>query len=745
MSVLSPAVAPRQAWIVSPAWDLTYLVATPLAIVPAVLLLSQYWFTPEQITLAVISFASMGHHLPGFMRAYGDRELFAQFRLRFLVVPPLIFALALLFSPPSWLAGPLGIRWQHLHGLELILLLWGTWHGLMQTYGFMRIYDLKRGLRDRWTARLDHWLCLSIFGCGYLFSDARMYGTAEVMWQIGLPVFDRGALQAVRTAAAIAAAIVVVLYIAHAWRQERQGDGVSWNKVLLAASTGWIYWYTGRLSTNLLIGLAMFEIYHAIQYYAIVWFYNRRIVERDGNRFGWLAFLFRDRWTMLGLYLALIAAFGSIRFFTVDTADYVFRGGELDAHKLLIAFLVTSTFLHYYFDGFIWKVSEGRTQRNLIDEANAQSIPTRIVPGLVHAAKWCIFFAAAGLFLWSEHAAGGRGKARSFLHELAALTPELPELQIQLSRDALERGNIELAIQSAQSALTRRPRSHSAYGDLAVSYMAAGKYDQAVPLLRTAAALEPSGWRYHTNLGLAFEELSQPESAERAFHRAVSLKPRDPMPYERLGTWLLKHGRPAEAATQLAQAIEQGGDAFTLRLRLAEAWLQAGQLDRAERLARQLCEKRPMSADAHVVRGTALAAAGQFGDATDSLQRAVELEPNHVAGWFQLGATYYALGQHHGAKEAYLTTIRLSPNHPEALANLGAVLLAAGELAASEARLRQALSLRPDLADARLNLGVCLLRQGWNDAATEQVRRAREAGQPVPEQILREVGLAQGK
>src|SRR3954463_2663370 len=120
-------------WIVSPAWDLAYLVLTPVLIVPAVLLTARYWLTHEQIYLAVISFASLGHHLPGFMRAYGDSELFRRFRYRFLLAPPLFLAVAAVFSV------------NHLHGLELLLLFWATWHVLMQTYGLMRIYDLKRG------------------------------------------------------------------------------------------------------------------------------------------------------------------------------------------------------------------------------------------------------------------------------------------------------------------------------------------------------------------------------------------------------------------------------------------------------------------------------------------------------------------------------------------------------------------------------------------------------------------------
>ena len=109
MSSISHAAAPRQTWIVSAWWDLAYVVVTPLLIVPVVLILVRHWLTPEEVSLAVISFASLGHHLPGFMRAYGDRELFARYRWRFLLCPWMVLGLALLFSPPSILADALGI------------------------------------------------------------------------------------------------------------------------------------------------------------------------------------------------------------------------------------------------------------------------------------------------------------------------------------------------------------------------------------------------------------------------------------------------------------------------------------------------------------------------------------------------------------------------------------------------------------------------------------------------------------
>ena len=37
-------------------------------------------------------------------------------------------------------------------GILLVVFFWGVWHGLMQTYGFCRIYDAKTGTFDALTA-----------------------------------------------------------------------------------------------------------------------------------------------------------------------------------------------------------------------------------------------------------------------------------------------------------------------------------------------------------------------------------------------------------------------------------------------------------------------------------------------------------------------------------------------------------------------------------------------------------------
>ncbi len=563
-------------WIVSPAWDLAYLILTPVLIVPAVLLAARYWLTTEQVYLAVISFASLGHHLPGFMRAYGDRELFARYRWRFLLAPPLVFGLALLFTPPAVVSESLGLPWQHLHGMELVLLFWGTWHGLMQTYGFMRIYDLRRGEGERRTAKLDQALCLAMFASGVVFSDTRMYGIAGAMWQTGLPLFGRETLMIVRWVVGGASSLVALAYLVHLLSRLRRGLPINGVKLLLAAVTGWFYWYCGRLSTNLLIGIAMFEIYHAVQYNAIVWIYNRRLFNKSGRTLGALRFLFGDRWAMLGLYLAAIAAYSSIRFFTAHAGDRMFSGDLDDAQQWLVAAFVTSSFLHFYYDGFIWKVSERTASETLTGEKLAAGAVDRLVPAMVHAGKWAALLAIIAMLLASERKAAASpnhdAENERMLRALAELTPDVPEAreiatqlnaaeserQYAIGLDFLKKGEAEPAIEPLREAVKLDPTNFQAQLQLGDALLAAGSHREAAEAYRRAVALRGDVPEARISLADALIVAGDSAAAEATLREGLSKRPNSPELNFTIGILLEQTGRVAEAAPFLKRASDHG-------------------------------------------------------------------------------------------------------------------------------------------------------------------------------------------
>ena len=757
MAATASPAAPhsRRSWIVSPAWDLVYLVLTPLAIVPVVLVAVRQWLSPEQMYLAVISFASLGHHLPGFMRAYGDRELFARYRWRFLLAPPLVLGLALVFTPPAALRSALELPWTHLHGMELILLVWGTWHGLMQTYGFMRIYDLRQGLNDRTAARLDHALCVAMFVAGIAFSDTRMFGVAGAMWQTGLPLFGPEALAALRWIVGAASAAVAAVYLAHLVHRRRQGHAVNTVKLLLAATTGWFYWYCGRLSTNLLVGVAMFEIYHAVQYNAIVWVYQRRRREKSRaiarpERPVWARLwttLQAYRYTALCLYLAAIAAYSSIRFFTAQTGDRMFSGDLVDARQWLIALFVASSLLHFYYDGFIWKVSERKTRENLAvgwDEVPPAAARTSGTGGtssqptwrgqLTHAGKWAVLLAIASALLLSERqyrSADAPARQAAERRALAELTPNVPEARMLASQQALAEGDAEKSVELARAAAAQRPESHQNQAELGWSLLAAGKHAEARSVLERAIQLAPDEWQYHADLGEAHEKLGDADRALAEYGRAAELGPTQLEPVERQAALLLQLNRADEAASLLERAVRSLPGGERLQTTYGAALGAAGKYELALETLKRAYQDDPQNAEVQFQLGVVRLKQGQPARAATALQGAIRLDPKHFLAHLQLGDALMGAGQWPLAEAAYRKAVVLRPDVPDARVGLADALLKRGQAAEAEEALREGLQRKPDSAALNLTLGLLLGHLGREAEGQQYLDRAAKLGLPA--------------
>ena len=168
-----PVAVPRKnLWILSSWRDLILYVGTPLLLGPMFALAQARW-SAQDIYVFVAAFGAMGHHLPGMIRAYGDRALFDRFRWRFILAPIFLVGTCVAFY------------WWDLKGIILIVFFWGVWHGMMQTYGFCRIYDAKTGSFAALTRRLDFAVCAIWFAAAVLLSSPRMTDTLETYYASG--------------------------------------------------------------------------------------------------------------------------------------------------------------------------------------------------------------------------------------------------------------------------------------------------------------------------------------------------------------------------------------------------------------------------------------------------------------------------------------------------------------------------------------------------------------------------------
>jgi branched-subunit amino acid transport protein len=250
---VAPASAPRKLWILDSWRDLILYVGTPLLLLPAFALAQARW-SPQDIYLFVAAFGAMGHHLPGMIRAYGDRALFERFKWRFILAPLFLLAVCV------------GFFWWDLKGILLVVFFWGVWHGLMQTYGFCRIYDAKTGTFDALTRRLDFAMCVIWFATAVALSPYRLSDTLDTYYMCGGPFLPPSIVhygQQLILFAAIAVSALFLLHFGRLWVIGKRPNPV---KVALLVTSIAFWWYCNNLVANILVGIALFEVFHDVQY-----------------------------------------------------------------------------------------------------------------------------------------------------------------------------------------------------------------------------------------------------------------------------------------------------------------------------------------------------------------------------------------------------------------------------------------------------------------------------------------------
>ena len=151
---------------------------------------------------------------------------------------------------------------------------------------------------------------------------------------------------------------------------------------------------------------------------------------------------------------------------------------------------------------------------------------------------------------------------------------------------------------------------------------------------------------------------------------------------------------------------------------------QAGRLDQARRLYREVLEADPRQPDALHYLGVLAHQSGRHAEAVDLIGRALARDAGNAACHCNRGEAYRALGELAAAADCYRRALALQPGLAPAHNNLGCCLRALKRDDEAADCFRAALALHPDYAEAHNNLGAVLLDQGRADAAAESLRRA---------------------
>jgi tetratricopeptide (TPR) repeat protein len=603
-----PAPRPKSSfWILNSWRDLILYVGTPLFLVPMFALAQARW-SAQDIYVFVAAFGAMGHHLPGMIRAYGDPSLFARFRWRFIIAP--IFLLATC----------VGFYWWDLKGIVLIVYLWGIWHGMMQTYGFCRIYDAKMGSFAALSRRLDFATCGIWFAAAVLLSSGRMTDVLDTLYASGVPFVPVGAIHGVQQGILVMAIAVAILFIANfAWMW---GHGKRANPVKLALLTTSIafWWYCNNGVTNILAGIALFEVFHDVQYLSLVWIYNRNRVEKDNTIGGFMRFVFRRSGSLIGLYIGLVFAYGSLAYFNshlqIETIKHVLTG-----------VVAASGLLHFYYDGFIWKVREKSTRQSLgltggTDVAQGGALPS----WFLHGAKWAMAFVVPLVALCF----GQTRQQTSELDRASWVVADLPNGARQhYNYGAILRkeGRLDEAEKQYHLALQSDPNYADAHINLADVFIAKSKLNEAETHFQKALVLEPRDGAVRAGYAYLLERLGRPDEAANQYETAIRLQKNSPKIIYNYAAFLHKKGKLEDAILQYRRALQADSNFADAHFDLGAALFEKGALEEAKVQFLETARLQPRRADVQNDLGSVFLQEGRLSQAIAYFEEALRLDP----------------------------------------------------------------------------------------------------------------------
>lgn len=251
------------------------------------------------------------------------------------------------------------------------------------------------------------------------------------------------------------------------------------------------------------------------------------------------------------------------------------------------------------------------------------------------------------------------------------------------------------------------------------------------------------------------KNILQPLSAQAATNPLVALwsaKVEEGLGNQQLATKIL-----SDALAGQPKSV----DAVGTYVALIQQLTAQGQTEQAAAKLQELKTNLAGSVELHRALGQLALESGQLQEAKSQLEKALQIDPEHLASLFDLGITLRRLGKFDGAAnmfdkvanadkrypglalergllfeasgqpqqaiEMYQEALAKAPNDPDLMLRVGSAEVVAGQASQAESVLRNVLRLRPNSAEANHYLGRACLLKGSNLAeALRYLQRAAE-------------------
>ncbi len=238
-------------------------------------------------------------------------------------------------------------------------------------------------------------------------------------------------------------------------------------------------------------------------------------------------------------------------------------------------------------------------------------------------------------------------------------------------------------------------------------YIRRGQYSKAIPLLLKAYREDPENVLVLLQLGKAYLTLEKTDSAYIFLSKAYEEKRRDPEVARYYALALAHKGKIEEAIELLQDRIEDDKDNVHLYLTLAQVYLLADSIQRADYVIRKAQQINPELPHTYIALGDLYYAQKVYPLARMNYEEALRRDSTLIEPRIKLAKTYYALARRavssRQATQYYLKAYhqwdaltKLDPENPVPYKEKGRLLFYARRYKGAIEPLKKYLSMKPD-------------------------------------------------
>jgi tetratricopeptide (TPR) repeat protein len=246
----------------------------------------------------------------------------------------------------------------------------------------------------------------------------------------------------------------------------------------------------------------------------------------------------------------LVLAYGSIALTT--------SGVSVEGVKhFLIGIVTASALLHFYYDGFIWKVRETQTRAMLgIDGTGVGTLPApQGWPQWVrHGLRWAVLVVPVAA-LCAAQLTGRAVPALERTAKVAEILPNDAQAQLNYAKALQDAGRVREAIDKYDLALGANPRLAEAEFLLGVAWSDLGELDEAIAHYERALTLSPNNAKAESNLAGLLVTKGLSKEARSHYEHSLSADPKLQIAHKELADLLCAAGEYDAAIAHYEAAL----------------------------------------------------------------------------------------------------------------------------------------------------------------------------------------------